>query len=147
MRYLIQLTVMITALLAFNSFAKAPVYTSFFSDKAISGYDTVAYFTQNKAVKGSSNFKYSYKGATWYFSSNEHLNLFKSAPEKYAPQYGGYCAYAVAMNYTASADPKQWSIEDGRLYLNYDADIKQKWLKNKKDYIIQADDNWPDVLK
>ncbi len=147
MRYLIQLTVMMMTLFAFNSFAKAPVYTGYFSNKAVSGYDTVAYFTQNQAVKGNSNFKYSYKGATWYFSSEANLALFKSAPEKYAPQFGGYCAYAVAMNYTASTDPKQWSIENGKLYLNYNADIKQKWLRNKKDYITLADDNWPDVLK
>lgn len=147
MRYPNQLAVMTLSLFAFNSFAKAPVYTGYFSDKAVSGYDTVAYFTQNQAVKGNSNFKYSYKEATWYFNSEAHLTLFKSEPEKYAPQYGGYCAYALALNDTVSADPKQWSIEDGKLYLNYNAEIKQKWLKNKEDYIILADDNWPLVLK
>ena len=85
-----------------QAFAVEPVYTSFFSNKAIKGYDTVAYFTENKAVEGQAAFSTDYQGAKWLFSSQENLDLFIADPEKYAPQYGGYCAYAVAQNSTAS---------------------------------------------
>ncbi len=123
-----------------------PVYTPFFSNKAIKGYDTVAYFTQNKAVQGSDKFSVEYKGATWLFSSAENLALFNEAPEKYAPQYGGYCAYAVSQNQTASIKPELFTIHDGKLYLNYSKGINDKWLASKQDYIDEADKNWPKLL-
>jgi len=146
MRHVIKLFFISTLLFSFNSIAKSPIYTGYFSSDAVSGYDTVAYFTQSKAVKGSKKYKYKYKGENWYFSSAEHLALFKATPTKYEPQYGGYCAYAIAKNTTASADPEQWSIEGGKLYLNYNADIKQTWLKDKATYIEKANTNWPHVL-
>ncbi|SQD78442.1 YHS domain-containing (seleno)protein [Moritella yayanosii] len=146
MKYIIKLLVISSLILSFNSFAKDPIYTGYFSSKAVSGYDTVAYFTQSKAVKGLNKFSYAYQGEDWYFSSNQHLTLFKQDPEKYAPQYGGYCAYAVAKNDTASSDPEQWTIENDKLYLNYNADIKQQWLAEKTNFIIKADQNWPHVL-
>lgn len=146
MKYLIKLLTISTLLLSFNSLAKAPIYTGYFSSDAVSGYDTVAYFTQSKAVKGLKKFNYEYQGEDWYFSNSQHLALFKQDPEKYAPQYGGYCAFAVAQNDTASADPTQWTIENGKLYLNYNADIKQQWSANKLHFIQQADQNWPAVL-
>lgn len=123
-----------------------PVYTSFFSDKALSGYDTVAYFKQNKAIKGSKKFTTEYKGATWYFSSQENLKTFTQEPEKYAPQYGGYCAYAAADNRTAGGDPELWSIHNGKLYLSYDEDIVEKWEKDKRGIVERADKNWPALL-
>lgn len=146
MRQFINLIFISSLLFSFNSFAKSPIYTGYFSSDAVSGYDTVAYFTQSKAVKGSKKFKYKYQGENWYFSSKAHLDLFTANPEKYAPQYGGYCAYAVAKNTTASADPKQWTIEDGKLYLNYDASIQKTWLQDKVNYIDKANQNWPNVL-
>lgn len=146
MRNMIKLLFISTLLFSFNSLAKSPIYTGYFSSDAVSGYDTVAYFTESKAVKGLSKFKYKYKGENWYFSNEKHLALFKAEPEKYAPQYGGYCAYAVAKNSTASSDPEQWSIENGKLYLNYNADIKQTWLQDKAAYIEKADQHWPNVL-
>ena len=146
MRYIIKLLVISSLIFSFNSFAKDPIYTGYFSSKAVSGYDTVAYFTQSKAVKGLKKFNYEYQGEDWYFSNNQHLALFKQDPEKYAPQYGGYCAFAGAKNDTASSDPEQWTIENGKLYLNYNADIKQQWLADKANFIIKADQNWPHVL-
>jgi YHS domain-containing protein len=146
MKYLIKLLAISSLLLSFNSFAKDPIYTGYFSSEAVSGYDTVAYFTQSKAVKGLKKFSYEYQGENWYFSNSQHLALFKQAPEKYAPQYGGYCAFAVAKNDTASSDPTQWTIEDGKLYLNYNADIKQQWLADKLNFIQKADQHWPNVL-
>ena len=123
-----------------------PVYTSFFSNKAIKGYDTVAYFTENKPVKGLKEFNTEYQGAQWYFSSQENLDLFLADPEKFAPQYGGYCAYAVAKNTTASIKPELFTIEDGKLYLNYNNEINETWQNNRQEFIEQADANWPALL-
>ncbi len=128
-------------------FAGDAIYTSLFSSNAVSGYDTVAYFTQGKPVKGSKKFKTSYKGANWLFSSAENLAKFKQSPDKYAPQYGGFCAWAVAAkNDRASGDPKRWNIVDGKLYLNYDKEIQGKWQKDIPGFIATGDKNWPGLL-
>lgn len=126
--------------------AKDKIYTSFISNKALSGYDTVAYFTENKPVKGNSNYSTEYMGAEWLFASQENLELFEANPEKYAPEYGGYCAYAVATGTTAKGDPEQWEIVDDKLYLNVNAKIKKRWSAKKDTYIPKADANWPTVL-
>lgn len=141
-------TILIVGSLLVSSVALAldPIYTSFFSNVAIKGYDTVAYFTENKAVKGSKDFVTEYKGATWHFSSQENLDLFLSEPEKYEPQYGGYCAYAVAQNTTASIKPELFTIVDDKLYLNYNAKINDQWQSNQEEFIQQADANWPALL-
>ncbi len=122
-----------------------PIYTGFFSNEAIKGYDAVAYFTEDKPIKGSDQFSFEYMGATWKFSSAEHLDLFKADPEAYAPQYGGYCAYAVANGDTASAEPDLWTINDGKLYLNYSRRINVRWRENMQAYIEQADRLWPQI--
>ena len=127
--------------------AKDPVFTKFLSSDAVSGYDPVAYFTQSRPVKGSDDFSFKYKDAKWYFSSQENLELFKSNPDKYAPQYGGYCAWAVAQGYTADGNPMNWAIRDGKLYLNYNTSIQDKWLKDVDAFIIKANQNWPKVLE
>lgn len=141
-------TILIVGSLLVSSVALAldPIYTSFFSNVAIKGYDTVAYFTENKAVKGSKDFVTEHKGATWHFSSQENLDLFLSEPEKYEPQYGGYCAYAVAQNTTASIKPELFTIVDDKLYLNYNTKINDQWQSNKEEFIQQADANWPALL-
>ncbi|GAB1623959.1 YHS domain-containing (seleno)protein [Agarivorans albus] len=128
------------------SFAADPIYTSWFNNLAIKGYDSVAYFTENKPVEGKESFEYEWQGATWRFSSAENLAMFKAEPEKYAPQYGGYCAYAVAKGKTASIEPEQFTVLDGKLYLNYNASVQQKWTANRDDFIVSADKNWPAVL-
>jgi YHS domain-containing protein len=103
--------------------AEAPVYTGILNNVAVSGYDPVAYFTDGKPVKGNAKFATNYKGAEFRFASANHLAAFKANPAKYAPQYGGYCAWAVSQGYTASADPSVWKIVGGKLYLNYNQEI------------------------
>lgn len=127
--------------------AADPIYTGTFNNKAVQGYDTVAYFTQGKAVKGSKDFKTKYKGADWFFSSQEHLDLFKANPEKYAPQYGGYCAWAAAHDTLAKGDANHWHIEDGRLYLNINKNIKNQWLPRRAELIDTADEAFPVLLE
>lgn len=126
--------------------AKDAIYTSLLSNKAVDGYDTVAYFTEGKPVEGSGDYSTEYMGATWQFASQENLDLFLGDPEKYAPAYGGYCAYAVALGSTAKGDPQQWEIHENRLYLNVNADIKKKWSADKPGYIEKSEANWPNVL-
>lgn len=146
MHWMPSLLLAVLMLTTTSAFAVDEIYTGYFSNTAIKGYDTVAYFTENKPVKGSSKFEYSWKGANWHFSSQENLDLFKANPEKYAPQYGGWCAYAVAQNTTASIEPDLFTIVDDKLYLNYSNKINKKWLANRDEYIIDADKNWPGVL-
>jgi YHS domain-containing protein len=110
---------------------------------AIHGYDPVAYFTAGKPQKGSASFKHAWNGATWWFASAAHRDAFAADPTKYAPQYGGYCAYAVAKGTTADIDPEAWKIVEGRLYLNYSQKIQQKWEKDQAGFIAKADQSWP----
>lgn len=138
--------VLIATLVSTAALAIDPIYTSLFSSEAIKGYDTVAYFTENRAVEGESKFNTEYKGATWLFSSQENLDLFKSNPEAYAPQYGGYCAYAVSQGSTASIKPELFTIHEGKLYLNYNKRINDKWINNKDSFISDADKNWPNLV-
>ena len=113
-----------------------------FSDEAIEGYDPVAYFTQQKAVKGENTNSYKWNNATWYFSSTQNRNLFKSSPEKYAPQFGGYCSYAVSTGFTAKIDPEAFEIIDGKLYLFNDQNFKSKWMRNPKENLEKNIRNW-----
>lgn len=114
---------------------------------AIDGYDPVAYFTEQKPVKGSADYAHTWKGAEWRFSSAENRDLFAAEPEKYAPQYGGYCAYAVSQGKTAGIDPKAWSVVDGKLYLNYNAKIQKRWEGDRDAHIQAADGHWPTLLE
>lgn len=123
---------------------KAPVFSD--RDGAIRGYDPVAYFTQGKPVKGSREFTHEWNGATWRFASAESRDRFAAAPEKYAPQYGGYCAYGVASGYAVKIEPDAWSVVDGKLYLNYDKRVQASWKSDVPGYIRKADANWPGVL-
>ncbi len=126
--------------------AKDPVYTSTFSSLAVSGYDPVAYFSEGKPVKGRSEHELEWNGATWRFSSAANLAAFEADPERYAPQYGGYCAWAVSQGYTASTDPTAWRIVDDKLYLNYSHNVQQRWAEDIPGNIAKADANWPKVL-
>lgn len=114
---------------------------------AINGYDTVAYFTEGKPVKGSDAFVGDWNGAQWKFSSQKNLDLFKAAPAKYAPQYGGYCAYGVSQGYLVSIEPEQFTVLDGKLYLNYDSSVQKKWTKDIAGYNRVADAKFGDLLK
>ena len=124
-----------------------PIYTGYFSNLAVSGYDPVAYFTEGRPVKGKSSITHSYMGAQWRFASEENKALFVEAPDQYAPQYGGYCAWAVSQGYTASTDPEAWSIVDGKLYLNYSKSVQQTWEQDIPGNIAAGDANWPKVLE
>jgi YHS domain-containing protein len=115
-------------------------------DQAIRGYDPVAYFTDGKPVEGKRDITFAWKGVTWRFVSEKNRDLFKAKPEAYAPQYGGYCAWAVSQGYTAKGDPKYWRIVDGKLYLNYDAKVQKDWEKDIPGHISKGDNNWPKVL-
>ena len=123
-----------------------PIFTNFFGH-AIRGYDPVAYFKEGKPVEGDSDFQYEWKDAKWYFASQENLDMFVQSPESYAPQYGGYCAWAVSQGYTASIDPEAWTIHEGKLYLNYSKGVQKQWLQDVPGNIIKGDKNWPELLE
>ena len=109
--------------------AKDEIYTKR-DNLGARGYDVVAYFTAGEPTKGSADFETTYKGATWRFSSQENLDRFTANPGQYAPQYGGYCAWALAKNQLAPGNPKFWKIVDGKLYLNYSKGVQKKWEKD-----------------
>lgn len=114
---------------------------------AIVGTDPVAYFTDGKAVPGSDAFTTTWQGATWKFASAAHRDLFVADPAKYAPQYGGYCAYGVAQGGLVKIDPTQFTIRDGKLYLNYDNEVQKRWLKDPAGFIREADAKFPALLE
>lgn len=113
---------------------------------AIRGTDPVAYFTQGTPMAGSAEFTHTWNNATWQFASAENRDLFAANPEAYAPQYGGFCAWAVSQGYTASIDPNAWKIVDGKLYLNYSKGVQRRWERDIPGNITRADTNWPGVL-
>jgi len=124
----------------------AEIHTGFLSGTAVGGYDPVSYFTEGKPVEGKREFTHSWKGVTWRFASEKNRDLFKANPAAYAPQYGGYCAWAVSNGYTAKGDPKYWKIVGGKLYLNYNASVQRDWEKDIPGHIVKGDRNWPKVL-
>lgn len=128
-----------------TALAVAPVNQSW-RGIALKGYDPVAYFKELKPVKGSSSFTHEWNGATFRFSSAENRDLFAAAPKKFAPQYGGYCAWAVSQGYTAPIDPSAWRIVDDKLYLNYSQSVQKEWQKDIAGNIAKADKNWPKIL-
>jgi hypothetical protein len=113
---------------------------------AAGGYDAVAYFQSGKPVQGSTHYQLNYKGAVWRFASGETLRQFALRPDAFAPQFGGYCAWAVSQHYLAPGDPLQWKIVDGKLYLNANARAKQLWEADQADAIVRGHANWPAVL-
>lgn len=120
------------------SFAADPVNSSVFGSVAIDGYDTVAYWTENKAVEGEKKFTYEYKDAKWRFASQENLDLFAANPQKYLPQYGGYCAWAMSDDRLASVDGEAWTMYEGKLYLNYNKKVMKEWRAEKALFVEQA---------
>lgn len=133
-----------TLVIVFPVMAEDLVFTT--REGAIRGYDPVAYLSEGKPVEGSPNFSHEWNGAQWLFASADNLEMFKEDPERYAPQYGGYCAYAVANGYTAKTEPEAWTIVEDKLYLNYSLGVRKKWSKDIAGNIKKADSNWPGVL-
>lgn len=117
------------------------------ADVAILGYDAVAYFSAGRPIKGDPRFTHEWMGAKWQFASASNLGLFKADPEKYAPQYGGYCAYGVSQGHLVGIEPDKFKVLDGKLYLNYDADVQATWLKDPAGFVRQADARFKALLK
>lgn len=133
-------------LLSLSASAPKPAVNTQSGNLALRGYDAVAYFTEGQAIRGVPQFDTTWNGATWRFASAEHRDRFVSAPDTFAPQFGGYCAWAIAHGYTADGDPEVWKIVDGRLYLNYSRRVQRKWEANIPEFIRQGHANWPAVL-
>lgn len=114
---------------------------------AIRGYDPVAFFTESRAVEGDKQYTHRWMNAEWRFISAENRDLFAADPEKYAPQYGGYCAYAASQGRIYDANPKFWKIVDGKLYLNYNGTAQQRWEKELPKNIAKAAQLWPQLIQ
>ncbi len=113
---------------------------------ALRGHDAVSYFTDGAPRPGDARFEAEWRGARWRFASAAHRDLFLADPDRYAPRYGGHCAWAMSQGYLAPADPRQWRIVEGALYVNYDAAVQRRWLRDIPGFIAAADRNWPGVL-
>lgn len=113
---------------------------------ALDGYDPVAYFTDGEALKGDAAVATQWNGATWRFASTAHRDLFVADPKAYAPQFGGYCAFAVAHGHTAEGNPEYWAIVEGKLYLNLGPGAQKRWCQDVPGNITRATNNWPAVL-
>ncbi len=124
--------------------AASPVNTTLFGN-AIDGFDPVAYHTEGKPTEGSRAFTHEWMGATWRFANAAHRDLFASDPTKYAPAYGGYCAYGVSQGAKIDVDPEAWRIVDGKLYLNKNKSVQRIWLQDIPGYIVLADTKWPSL--
>ena len=125
---------------------KATIFTGLLKGVAVGGYDPVAYFTEKKPVKGDPAIALEHDGVQWHFSSEANREAFKAEPAKYAPQYGGYCAWAVSQGYTAKGDPEAWTVHEGKLYLNYNQSVKRGWEKDIPGNVAKGDENWPKVI-
>lgn len=123
-------------------------YNTLFAGLGAKGYDVVSYFTVGKPVPGGERFTTEYGGVKWQFSSAENLAMFKSDPAKYAPQYGGFCAWGVSVGKLFDVDPVNgWKIVDGKLYLNFNGDINTTFSKDPQGFITKANRNWPSLNK
>lgn len=124
---------------------KPPVYTGIVSKLAVDGYDTVALLA-GQSLRGKPEFTASYNGAEWRFATAENLAKFNADPAAYAPQFGGYCAWAVSQGYTAKGDPNFATVVDGKLYLNFNGEVRATWSKDIPGNISKGEANWPAVL-
>ncbi|MDF2367056.1 YHS domain-containing (seleno)protein [Sneathiella sp.] len=143
----IALFVAVLSLTTIQAASAEKLYYSTLFGTAVEGYDVVAYFTDGKPVEGSKDHSAEWKGVDWYFASDEHKKMFEANPEKYAPQYGGYCAWAVSQGYTASTVPEAWKIVDDKLYLNYSKGVQSTWEEDIPGNIGLANNNWPGIEK
>ena len=133
-------------LLANIAHAVNPVNSSWIGSVAINGIDPVMYFIEARPVEGSKANEFEWRGATWRFANAKNRDLFAANPVRYAPQYGGYCAWAVSQGYTADIDPDAWKIVEDKLYLNYSKSVQAKWSANMETHIEKANMNWPTLV-
>ncbi|MEJ8476463.1 YHS domain-containing (seleno)protein [Roseibium algae] len=137
--------VLTTCLFAGSAYAdEITTYVS--GDAAIGGTDPVAYFTLGKPVAGSDKFTTTYDDVTWKFSSAENRDMFVANPAKYAPQYGGFCAFGAAMGFKVPVVPEAWKIVDGKLYLNNSPAVQKRFEGDVAGYINNATLNW-EIIK
>jgi len=146
LKHLIALT-LTTAALAFTAKAGDLVNVSGASNIAVGGYDTVAFFTDHKPVNGDPGITATYQGATYIFASKEHKDLFESAPEKYAPQCGGFCAFGVSVGALFPVDIGTWQIRNDKLYLNLNKNILKKFNADFDANVGKASKNWPTIVE
>lgn len=137
-----QILILFVALLSATTFAQAPKHINLKDNVAIQGYDPVAYFESNKAVKGNKEITATFQDATYYFSTENYKKIFLKNPSQYIPQFGGYCAYGMSEGYEAPIKPEAFTIVDNKLYLNYNLKVKETWLKDKEKRIQKANENW-----
>lgn len=148
--FLIVCVVLFGAVFAFSKVARVTplawghdkINVSFFSNEAIHGYDPVAYFKANEAVKGVADYSLEWGGAEWNFSSDANKELFAQTPNKFVPQFGGFCGYAVGKGFTADVDPEIFEIINGKLYLFIGEDEKAQWLEHKEENIRKCEELW-----
>ena len=142
---MIRFFLILTVLLSCAGVLAAPVNSN---DKgvAIHGYDVVAFFTESKPLKGVEAFSVEYAGAAWWFSSATHRTLFQADPEKYIPQFGGFCAFAAAHSSKSDIDPAAWHIVDGKLYLNYSQRVEFMWLGDLSTNLRKAETYWQTLI-
>jgi YHS domain-containing protein len=123
-----------------------PTYTGVFGNVAAGGYDVTAYFSaKGTPQKGNKAFSVTYNGAVYHFASKANADLFKATPAKFAPQYGGYCSWAMASGYKAPGDPEYYKVVGGKLYLNYDKSVQDKWNKDISGFISKANGEWQKI--
>jgi hypothetical protein len=139
----------LAAVLALAAWAASALAGEFYEKGgvAIKGYDPVAYFTEGKAVKGSPAHKAEYGNSVFQFVSQSNRDAFAANPAKYAPQYGGYCAFGAAGGYKAAIEPAAFTVVNGKLYLNYSKDVQRQWSADIPGFVAKADRNWPAVAK
>ena len=113
---------------------------------ALAGHDPVAYFTDARPTPGRAELTASHAGVSYRFATDANRAAFLAAPDKYLPQYGGYCAFGMARGYKAVIDPAAFTVAGGKLYLNYNAAIQTQWLRQRDADISRADKNWPKVM-
>jgi YHS domain-containing protein len=145
-RLTIAVCLMVTGITAIATANSQPPVNLSWGQLALRGYDAVTYWTSGQPTQGSTSFEHRWNGAMWRFSSAANRDEFAREPERYAPAFGGYCAYAVSRGYTADGDPNAWRIVDGRLYLNYSKRVQRLWEEDVPGNIAKGRMNWRGVL-
>lgn len=142
-----QILTSLLAFLCFATYAQSPKNINVSQENAvIQGYDAVAYFENSSAIKGNKDIQVKYNDAIYYFSSENNKAKFLKNPSQYEPQFGGFCAYGMSEGYKAPIDPKAFSIVDGKLFLNYNLDVKKDWTKKQAERIAKANKNWQKII-
>jgi hypothetical protein len=144
-RYLRILLLALIVMFTLQAGAQKPAIFST-SEGAVNGYDVVAYFKQQAPVKGADSLSFAWHDADWKFSTRANLDSFRNDPTRYAPKYGGYCAFGVSGNYKAPTSADAWTIINNELYLNYNKTVQASWKKEMDQRIRDADKNWPGLV-